>query len=642
MVYVNGDDINSDIKHNIIQMEEAAATLPDSVKIVVLYSQPTLLPESSEFPVYPTDNGEQVWEAPNTTGVGVIQPRPPGASADVIFTRFQLSRSNVGDARTLQNFIITTEQAYPAQQYALILSDHGGGVTGFNFDKNFEPISPGDSHLTVRKLVSAITTAEASGSRLDLLAFDECLMGGTELAFAVRDLVPYVVASEESVGGAGFDYSTVFDVLAQDPQGVTAEDLGRAMVRSYDEQYQKESRQLDTLSLVQTGELDALSASLRRFVIDTSSARPQDWAALRRARSFANKFGGVRGRHFPFRDLGQFLSRAADSVPNPRIRQDARAALNALQRAVLARTDDQRHSTGLSIVLPVSPEKNPPDYNRQAAAFLSASGWYTFLNRFRTVGAGSACTLAADWAEYNDDHKDPTGLGTVFGPGVRIPELTLPRGDVDWYSFSTVETGGPSDAIVLDSGGAAEDARLQLFRSDELSQPVASGNGRISLNGLPEANYLLEVSHGGKRLSFGYTLALDAPRSTNPKPVPSPGQTIDLGSFLDPGLATPSVPVGTDTETFAVLDRLDASQPASFTFGTPRSITPLRGAVRVFGGTARNLTVTLSSEEGRVLARSRGRKAVELFYKASGSGESYTLTVGGGAGTYQIFFAGLV
>ncbi len=639
MFYANGDNLNQQIYNNILELQQVQTQSPASVKIVILYSQPTNVTAYKKS-VKPSGGGSQIWTYPDTTGEGLLTPIPAGDPNNVIYANLSLSQSNVGDAATLQNFIVQTEASYPAQNYALIFSDHGGGVNGFNFDQNYARMGVANAELTSNKLVQALTGARSENATVNLLAFDECLMASTEVEYEVRDLVPDIVASEELVPGGGFNFVTALNPLITDPATVTAQQLASSMVTSYANQYVNQPGMQDTLSAVQTSALASLATDLKAFDVATTTADSADWANLRRARSYATKFSGTNPA-YPFRDLGQFLSSVSEFDGNSVIGNAAAAALSALNQAVFATTPSKRQVQGLSIVLPQGGEQLPKGYASAVTSFLKASGWLSFLQRFSKVGSGGYCDDPVDWAEYNNTANTATNLGVVYGPGVRVPELTLPHGDIDWYSFTTAQTGVSGNKVTLLDGLAPTDSVLQVFAADNPSTPLRTGSNQISLAGLAAGNYLVEVAHAGVNLSFRYSLAFNAPSLARPTSLPSFNDEIgyarDLGTVLDPTLITTDI----NANTYAVFNRTNASQSAWYEFETPQSTTPMKGSFEILGGSAQNLTVTLYNQQGQAIRTLTGARDIKMPFSADGSGESYYISISGGVGTYELFFKGL-
>ena len=129
--------------------------------------------------------------------------------------------ANMGDASTLKKFIRFCKVNYPAQKYALILWNHGGGTRG-------EESSPpemtnkavcwddtnGKDALYIGEISSVLTSAES----VDLLGFDACLMGSVEVAYQFRPgnggfNAQVMVASPSNVWAYGWKYDNIFQRL---------------------------------------------------------------------------------------------------------------------------------------------------------------------------------------------------------------------------------------------------------------------------------------------------------------------------------------------------------------------------------------------------------------------------------------------
>ena len=63
-----------------------------------------------------------------------------------------LGEVNMGDPNTLVDFALWTVENFPAEHYALFLSDHGGAWTGIGWD-----ITDGSDQLTMPELDDAFT-----------------------------------------------------------------------------------------------------------------------------------------------------------------------------------------------------------------------------------------------------------------------------------------------------------------------------------------------------------------------------------------------------------------------------------------------------------------------------------------------------
>ena len=87
--------------------------------------------------------------------------------------------TNMGDPAVLDGFG-PPAKLYPADHYALILSDHGGGWTGAVQDE-----SSNDDSLSLNEMVQALSRSGRLTGPLEMLGFDACLMGTLEVAQAV-------------------------------------------------------------------------------------------------------------------------------------------------------------------------------------------------------------------------------------------------------------------------------------------------------------------------------------------------------------------------------------------------------------------------------------------------------------------------
>lgn len=117
---------------------------------------------------------------------------------------------NMASHDTLEEFIEICVNDFPAQKYALILWDHGGGWRGLCWDDTTSEDTGVDDCITMVELRDAIEGAyQDTEEVIDVVAFDLCLMAMPEVAYQVRDYADYVVFSEETVPGYGFPYEDI-------------------------------------------------------------------------------------------------------------------------------------------------------------------------------------------------------------------------------------------------------------------------------------------------------------------------------------------------------------------------------------------------------------------------------------------------
>ena len=120
--------------------------------------------------------------------------------------------SSMGLSSTLQSFVEYGLNNYPAERTGLIFWNHGGAMRGCCYDEKKND----DSLLTdevSNALSGAFSNCGKSGQKLEWVGYDCCLMQVQDIASINSDYFNYMIASEESEAGYGWDYDTWVDDL---------------------------------------------------------------------------------------------------------------------------------------------------------------------------------------------------------------------------------------------------------------------------------------------------------------------------------------------------------------------------------------------------------------------------------------------
>lgn len=140
--------------------------------------------------------------------------------------------ANMGDGATLESFLDYCFTNYDADNYWLNLWDHGGGTDGLCWDD-----TDSSDFLTIDEMQTAIENSVTTHSvDIDLITHDACFMNMLEVAYELKDLADYFVASEESIPADGFDYEAIISALEADPT-MNASALAEVIVDSYNSSY---------------------------------------------------------------------------------------------------------------------------------------------------------------------------------------------------------------------------------------------------------------------------------------------------------------------------------------------------------------------------------------------------------------------
>jgi len=129
---------------------------------------------------------------------------------------------DMGDAKSLVDFVRWGVANYPARHYFINIWNHGNGwhamsLPGLGDSASHLGISPMDiswdeetgNHITTEDLGKAMAeAAKIIGHKVDIYGSDACLMAMAEVADEMSDSVAYFVGSEEVEPGTGWPYDT--------------------------------------------------------------------------------------------------------------------------------------------------------------------------------------------------------------------------------------------------------------------------------------------------------------------------------------------------------------------------------------------------------------------------------------------------
>jgi len=373
-----------------------------------------------------------------------------------------LGEVDMGSAETLVDFAVWAISNYPADNYALILSDHGAGWTGGWTDNDPNP----ESQLYLNNIDEALAeiTAQTGIGQLDLVGFDACLMAQIDVFSAIAPYAQYVVASEETEPAVVWAYAAFLGSLAEDP-GMDGASLSTRIVESYiDEEgrivnedsrkilgerlFGTGSRSMDdtitelsgdiTLSAIDLSKLDGINNALNELVMALTDVSAKKVSQIRAySQAYTNIFD--KGLSPSFIDLGHFASLVAETFPDTSAEAYANQLSVAIQEAVIAEKHgpDRPGSTGISIYFPT------------AKLFLSTADSDMILHYPSISGRFVTASLWDDYLTYHYT-KEP------IDPEVADPSVIQAQSNssdfsraIQAYSLSgTTEISAPGKGVV--------------------------------------------------------------------------------------------------------------------------------------------------------------------------------------------------
>lgn len=122
-----------------------------------------------------------------------------------------ITRASMGSSNTFQSFIEWGLNKYPAEKTGVILWNHGGAMRGVCYDElyNSDSLSNAEVNQAMGNAFNNIGRTE----KLEWIGYDACLMAVQDIAEFNSRYFNYMVSSEESEVGYGWDYDTWIDDL---------------------------------------------------------------------------------------------------------------------------------------------------------------------------------------------------------------------------------------------------------------------------------------------------------------------------------------------------------------------------------------------------------------------------------------------
>lgn len=260
---------------------------------------------------------------------------------------------------TLSDFITFCDDNYKSDHMAMILWDHGGGVSGFGMDSIY------NSGMSLADLNAAFSKAlkkDVKNPYYDIIGFDACLMAATDTAVALDGYGKYLIASEEVEPGFGWDYGVWLNALAENP-GMSAAAVGQAIADSYMNFYMKQNDDwiwesiggdsVITFSVVDMHKAALVDAAYEtmnekflKMVVDDTSVLVDMARAAKRTMRYAE----ANYKYYNTIDLGTYLDYLSELYPD-----ECEEVRNLLREAVLYKRSYSylEGSQGLSVYFPV-------------------------------------------------------------------------------------------------------------------------------------------------------------------------------------------------------------------------------------------------------------------------------------------------
>ena len=255
------------------------------------------------------------------------------------------------DWHTLYDFFEWSIREFPAKRYLAILWDHGTGWT-MGPQKTFGADYSSGNQMSIangdfRKAIES--ACKATGKKLNMLAFDACLMQQAEIAYETRDYVSVMLAAQTNWPVSGFPYHKILQFLSantNDDEYALAENLVQICAE------QCEDIQPGAISAVKISRLNELKERTAELFAKVMPSIPgSDITNLRNLVQTIPIIGSVPHIGDDYIDFGDFIRRLHQLLPI----SETENLLSAYNNSIIA----SRHwgegfsqTTGLDIWFP--------------------------------------------------------------------------------------------------------------------------------------------------------------------------------------------------------------------------------------------------------------------------------------------------
>ena len=365
----------------------------------------------------------------------------------------------MADPDNLADFLSWGIEHYPADHSMVLFWDHGGATSGYGSDEIYGSMfSVKDLHNALEKAVGY----DPENPYFEAIGFDACLMASIEVAHELHGFAKYLLASEETEPGSGWDHEAWLSALAEHPE-MNGAQLGKVITDSY----QDASNQLyaeigyvsaGTFSVIDMNageEVYQAYAQMIKEALPKVIENPGYLASLTGAANRSVFYAGNSYRVYNTIDLGMFM----DNLPEP-FAESGKTVKEQLKKAVLYHRGSGylSQSQGLSVYYP--------------ARIEGAGGLSFFLNYINDVSDNKDINalyyykVAGCLNDELQDYVQEAGYGSA-----KTIDYSILKAVSDIEVTANAE-GNFSFSLTDEMMDLVQDARLEIALLDEESGKV--------------------------------------------------------------------------------------------------------------------------------------------------------------------------
>lgn len=373
---------------------------------------------------------------------------------DKLYLADQSAPVDMGNYRTLENFISWGKANYKADHYMLILSGEGGGsMYGMCYDE----LNDGGG-LSLEEISYAMSL---DGSGLDIVGLDTSLMGSIETGTSLSTYAQYMVASQDIQPSDGWDYEGFLKYLCANPSADAAE-VGMMMCNTYYNKCVKNGTEADAaMSLTDMTKLSTLNQAFDGMAGDMLMLTDtiENFAVLSNTLDSIHIYGGAsEDEGFSnLIDIGDTAMKMKQYVGNT-----ADVLIDALNDAVVYRVCGSReqNSAGLSVYYPLN--KN----NDELQEYMKMATGVKYKELLRKICVNCNVTDDAMTSDYT-----ASGAWQAY------------NADMQTLEYMSILNGNSYELNIAGNMNMFKDVAINVYKADKNGGYVFIGSyGRLNEN----------------------------------------------------------------------------------------------------------------------------------------------------------------
>ena len=402
LCYMNGDnDLASEVFHAIDTMETVGSS--DQINVIVL---------ADGHPDWLKTYGRE-WQ--RTRLVRIARDPQFGRIRSPVIEEWQ--EADLGDPSTLQRFVKTAIERFPAEKYIFLMFAHGRGIIN---TKQFGSVTPNKrlsisrdatsrSAMSMAQMQNALTRA-LNGQQFELTVLSSCLSNMVEIGYELADVTRYLIASQDEIHlldeppGTfqirGIKFDKIIQHLHDDPS-IDIQSLCRIIIDDFMADYRFERHSSLKAAADGSGVFPATMAAIDCRQIASLTTQLDRLAARIIERleqpAFLKNWQTILGQtqRFPsflnleYYDLGNLLEITMLETSDAQIRQLCEEILSQLHSRLIVHEEHTagQNASGVSIYVsnPLVPQ-NIFDVHQSLygqCKFSQDTRWDEMINRYR-------------------------------------------------------------------------------------------------------------------------------------------------------------------------------------------------------------------------------------------------------------------